>query len=146
MTLEIQTLFSFIFLNLNIVPFKKEQLMPWRYSQSTGRLSCNGIPVAIGYSGAPTAKNNATYETVRFTGPIPRGRYRIGRPHDTTAHGPHVLALTPVGHNAHGRDGFLIHGDSRSAPGTASQGCIIIDINARHQISASGDNDLEVIP
>jgi hypothetical protein len=48
------------------------------------------------------------------------------------------------GTNTLGRGGFLIHGDSVRAPGTASQGCIIMDPATRQRISSSGDVDLTV--
>jgi hypothetical protein len=118
--------------------------MPWTYSQSTGQFSRNGV-VATGYSGAPTARNNPDMQGVHNVGPIPQGRYTIGVPHNTATHGPHVMSLTPnAGTNTFGRAGFLIHGDSVRAPGTASQGCIIMDAATRQKISASGDVDLIV--
>jgi hypothetical protein len=55
------------------------------------------------------------------------------------------MALTPVGHTAHGRTRFLIHGDSIRHPGNASEGCIVLDRAARQAIATSGDNDIEVV-
>jgi hypothetical protein len=55
------------------------------------------------------------------------------------------MRLTPQGHNAHGRTGFLIHGDSRRNPGNASEGCIILNRSAREAIANSGDATLEVV-
>lgn len=55
------------------------------------------------------------------------------------------MNLDPVGHAAHGRTLFRIHGDSRLSPGTASEGCIILPRHVRAQISASGDIDLVVV-
>jgi hypothetical protein len=43
--------------------------------------------------------------------------------------------LTPDGHEAHGRTEFLIHGDSVDAPGTASEGCIILSPAIRKKIA-----------
>ena len=61
-------------------------------------------------------------------------------------HGPYVLPLTPDPENLmYGRDGFLIHGDSITNPGSASEGCIILPRSARTMIAASGDNRLEVV-
>lgn len=54
------------------------------------------------------------------------------------------MNLEPVGHIAHGRTLFRIHGDSRLNPGTASVGCIILPRHVREQMSASGDIDLVV--
>jgi hypothetical protein len=118
----------------------------WSYDQLSGTLSKDGERVATGYSGFEQGKNNPDLEHIHDTGPIPKGVYGIGPPHDTTTHGPHVMPLTPeLGTNTFGRDGFLIHGDSVAHPGTASHGCIILPRNVRDQISASGDFQIEVI-
>ena len=53
------------------------------------------------------------------------------------------MDLTPVGHNALGRDGFLIHGDNTRHD--ASTGCIILPRDVRDQISNTGDNDIDVV-
>ena len=85
----------------------------WIYDQLSGGLSQDGQRVATGYSGFGPGKNNPDMENVPDVGPIPRGVYDIGPMHDTTTHGPHVMALTPEpGTDTLGRDGFLIHGDS----------------------------------
>jgi len=42
------------------------------------------------------------------------------------------------------REGFLIHGDSKKAPGTASNGCIILAPWYRQQIWDSMDKELIV--
>ena len=117
--------------------------MPWTYSQSTGALTHNGVAVATGYSGAGAGRNNSTMEGTANVGPIPRGAYTVGPAYNTTTHGPHVMRLTPNGHTALGRSGFLIHGDNASH--TASQGCIILPRNIRDRISASTDNALTVV-
>jgi hypothetical protein len=120
--------------------------MPWRYHQRTGELTHNGQRIGRGYSGAqPNGYNNPQTEGIRNIGPIPRGNYRIGNPRNTQTHGPHAMDLTPVGHNALGRDGFMIHGDRRTGlPGRASTGCIILNRQIREQISRSGDHTLIV--
>lgn len=117
--------------------------MVWTYHQANGRLEQNGKPVAIGYSGAGKGVNDPAMQNVGFVGPIPRGKYAIGSPYDTKANGPHVMALTPLGHKALGRTDFLIHGDNKSQ--TASQGCIILAADIRRKISTSGDAVLEVV-
>ena len=120
--------------------------MTWRYDQSTGELSHDGARVATGYSGSGEGKNNPALEATANVGPIPRGGYTVGAPHDTDSHGPYVLRLTPVdGNDCCGRSGFLVHGDSIRAPGSASHGCIIVSRNIREQIWTSGDTDLEVV-
>ena len=118
----------------------------WIYDQATGALSRNDSPVATGYSGFGDGKNNPAMENVPDKGPLPRGVYIIGPPHDTPTHGPHVMALTPVdGANTFGRSGFLIHGDSIEHPGTASHGCIILPRPIRDQIAGSGDHQIQVV-
>ena len=55
------------------------------------------------------------------------------------------MSLTPVGHLAHGRSAFLIHGDSTKHPGDASEGCIIFGPHIRQRIATSGDTVLNVV-
>lgn len=117
--------------------------MAWRYHQGTGRLERGGVTVATGYSGAGNGRNNPGMESMQSIGPIPRGNYRIETPRDSAQTGPHVMPLTPVGHNALGRTSFQIHGDN--ATNDASTGCIILPRSVRDTISLSGDNELEVV-
>ena len=118
----------------------------WTYDQLSGALSQDGQFVIKGYSGFGEGKNNPDLENVHDVGPIPKGVWSIGPPHDTTTHGPHVMPLTPLaGTDTFGRDAFLIHGDSVSNPGTASHGCIILPRNIRDRISSSGDGHIEVV-
>lgn len=120
--------------------------MTWRYEQVTGRLLRDGFRMAIGYSGAGEGKNNPAMQDVHNVGPLPRGAYTIGEPSDTKTHGPYVLHLTPDASNEmFGRSGFLIHGDSIVAPGTASEGCIVLGRLVRQTIWDSGDHWLEVV-
>lgn len=119
--------------------------MAWEYSQSSGILKHNGITVETGYSGGGAGKNNPDMQHVRNVGPIPRGTYHIGQPRNSGNRGPHVLDLTPYGHDALGRTAFLVHGDSRRNPGNASEGCIIMSRKTREKISSSGDSVLEVV-
>jgi hypothetical protein len=120
----------------------------WTYSQKTGDLLRNGRIIATGYSGCDDGKNNPSMQAVHEVGPIPQGNWIIsGPPRNTERHGPYVLTLNPaIGTNAFGRSGFLMHGDSVTACGTASKGCVILPRNAREQIWNSGDRDLEVVP
>lgn len=121
--------------------------MPWIYRQSTGELSHEGgRPIAVGYSGAPEARNNPSLENERDRGPIPRGSYRIEPFQDSIRVGPRALPLTPIGHDALGRTDFMIHGDSRSEPGNASHGCVILPRDVRVRMYDSGDRVLEVVP
>jgi hypothetical protein len=120
--------------------------MPWSYSQKTGQLKFNGIVVGKGYSGAglsaKTGRNNSEMEDVRNKGPIPRGQWNIGTAYADKKRGPVVLALTPVGHNAHGRTDFLIHGNN--SKNDASEGCIILGPDLRKKVANSGDTILTV--
>lgn len=119
----------------------------WTYHQRSGRLLRDGALVGLGYSGdgpAPTdGRNNPAMEAVRGKGPIPRGLWRIGLPRDSRRVGPHAMDLTPVGHDAHGRTAFMIHGDDKE--NDASRGCIILSRALRRRISGSGDRQLEVV-
>ena len=117
----------------------------WTYKISSGEISRDGFS-AIGYSGQPECKNDATKCGIHNKGPIPPGRYTIGHPIDTKTHGPFVLPLTPDEANEmYGRSGFLIHGDSVVHPGTASEGCIIMPRGVREAIYDSDDDQLDVI-
>ncbi len=120
--------------------------MTWKYEQATGMLSLNEREVSIGYSGAAEGKNNPELQDVQNIGPIPAGLYVIGEPRDTETHGPFVLDLTPDPDNEmFGRSAFLMHGDSKSHPGTASKGCIIQPRTVREYVVESGDRQLVVV-
>lgn len=120
--------------------------MAWHYEQLTGRLfRPDGSLIGIGYSGAFECKNVPEAQPIKNRGPIPIGIYHIGPPVDTFTHGPFVLHLLPdPANDMFGRKGFLIHGDSVVAPGTASEGCIIMSPDVRHAIAESDDSDLVV--
>ena len=135
----------------------------WTYRQASGVLDHDGAIVGVGYSGAPGAKNLPSMQEVHSAGPIPRGLYTISGPCCTAQlaavqncpscggfgahkHGPFVLRLTPDRANQmFGRGGFLMHGDSVAHPGTASQGCIVMDRAVREKVAMNADNRLEVI-
>lgn len=119
--------------------------MSWEYSQQSRTLKHNGVVVAEGYSGHGAGRNNPDMENVANVGPIPRGRYTIGGAHQDANKGPVVIRLTPFGHNARGRSGFLIHGDNAQGNFSASEGCIILNRAARELISNSGDSMLDVV-
>ena len=46
------------------------------------------------------------------------------------------MRLAPRGHRAHGRDGFMIHGDNPALNFSASQGCIILGLVLRELIAS----------
>lgn len=112
--------------------------MDWVYEQSTGKLTRGGVLIGYGYSGFGDGKNNPDMEQTADVGPIPRGWWTIGPAHDTEAHGPMVMSLTPqIGTRTFGRSGFLIHGDSLEHPGEASHGCVVMMFADRVQIAGS---------
>jgi hypothetical protein len=110
------------------------------------RNSVDGPLVDIGYSGKAEGKNKPDMQHVPGTGPLPRGKYRIGPPFHHGHAGPYSMRLTPhPGTQTFGRSGFLIHADSIASPGNASGGCIVLPLTARKQIWNSGDHELEVM-
>lgn len=118
----------------------------WRYAQSTGQLSHDETPIAIGYSGAGEGKNNPLLQHVQNVGPLPQGQYHILPPIDTPTHGPYVLWLNPLlGTELFGRSRFGMHGDSLMHPGAASLGCIILPRAVRELVWTSGDRTLTVV-
>lgn len=114
------------------------------YSQTTGVWSHTGRHFK-GYSGHGAGLNNPAHEAVHSEGPIPKGRWHIGPVRDGGHLGPVVMDLTPVGHDAHGRSLFRIHGDNSLGNHSASDGCIILDRKSRELIAGSGDKDLVVV-
>jgi hypothetical protein len=119
----------------------------WSYAQKTGEIQQDGKHVSTGYSGASEGKNNPAMENVPNVGPIPRGDWTIaGPPVDSKDHGPYVLKLNPApSTETHGRSGFLMHGDSKEHPGSASHGCVILPRAVREEVWQSGDRELEVV-
>ena len=118
--------------------------MPWTYNQRTGRLTRDGRDYGRGYSGHGPGRDNPAMEHMRNIGPIPRGTYTIGAPFHH-AHAGNAMRLSPnPGTYTYGRSGLMIHGDSIARPGTASEGCVILDRSMREQIWSSGDHTLEV--
>jgi len=119
--------------------------MHWEYIQSTGVLKFNGAKIETGYAGKGNGKNKSNMEHMRNIGPIPKGEYEIQFPRTSARTGPYVLPLVPIGHNALGRTDFQIHGDSRSSPGSESNGCIIMGRSTRERIWNSGVRKLIVV-
>ena len=117
----------------------------WRYEQSTGRL---WRLMGEGYSGhGVEGKNQPDMQSVKNVGPIPRGKWLVTTRFDDPHKGPWCLRLAPApGTDTLGRSGFLVHGDSISDPGTASEGCIILSRGIRQRIWESDDHELEVVP
>lgn len=118
----------------------------WRYDSRTGYLysPINGRIVAVGYSGRGEGFNAPYAERVAGIGPIPVGRWAIGKAFHHRRLGRVAIPLVPVGHDAHGRSGFYIHGDNARMDHTASSGCIILDYHTRLRISTGPWMELEV--
>ena len=115
------------------------------YTVHDGSLTLDGVLIGRGYSGQPQCKNDPAKCSAKDEGPIPPGSYTIGEPVDTATHGPFVLPLTPHPDNEmYGRSGFLIHGDSIKAPGTASHGCIVVSRTVRELVHECGERTLVV--
>lgn len=129
--------------------------MPWTYEQKTGKLFHNGGFSATGYSGHGDGKNNPDMQDKEGIGPLPCGKYRgevikeDGVAVDYEHKKAPVIRLHPDPSNKmFGRAGFLIHGDSISAPGSASLGCMIENHDERLYIARmidAGDDQFEVV-
>ena len=117
----------------------------WIYHQSTGVLQHEDKRVAIGYSGHGEGCNSHSHESIPNIGPLPVGLYTIGKSFGHPNKGPMCMRLFPVGHDAHGRSGFMIHGDNSKCNKSASEGCIILGRTIRDMISKSLDRTLKVI-
>lgn len=117
----------------------------WVYEQKTGRLSRDGADVAVGYAGHGEGLNNPDLEHVRMVGPIPCGDWEIGPAFTHPKAGQITMRLTPINHNALGRDGFLIHGDNTKGDRSASNGCPILARAIRNIINDSTDKIFKVV-
>jgi hypothetical protein len=117
------------------------------FEQISGRLYDDaGELLGVGYSGFANGKNNPDAQSIHQVGPIPCGLYSMWAPRDSQTHGPFAIPLVPYPENEmFGRAGFLIHGDSVHAPGTASLGCIIQARDVREKVWNSGDHVLKVV-
>ena len=121
--------------------------MSWTYEIPSGRLlDPTGTLVGKGYSGQPPRTNDATAVGIRNVGPIPPGLWQaVEMIPETRAHGPFAIRLEPYAEtDTLGRSGFMMHGDSSSHPGYASDGCIIMARLVREEFWASQDHDILV--
>jgi hypothetical protein len=119
----------------------------WSYRQSTGEFFDNDMQlITVGYSGNGDGKNNPDMEGWVGVGCIPCGLYSIEKGVNKSSIGVLSLPLIPKeGDSIYGRSSFYIHGDSISAPGTASKGCPILNHKTRELIDNSKDKLLKVI-
>lgn len=117
------------------------------YSQSSGNIfkvvDGIGTMIGTGYSGDQTYHNIPEAQSYKSEGPIPQGEYEITQVDNHK--GPKTISLSPSESNdMFGRDNFLIHGDNKAQNYTASEGCIILDANARTTVINSGITKLIV--
>lgn len=98
---------------------------------------------ALGYAGRGHGRNNPDAEDQKNIGPLPRGRYHVSLPFHHDRKGPKVFRLRQLDGETYGRSGFLIHGDNTK--GDASEGCIILDRNARTRLALYGVRGLTVL-
>jgi hypothetical protein len=121
----------------------------WQYIQSTGELfDAYGALIERGYAGKGAAKNRPEAECEKDAGPLPCGWYTIGDAIDHPRAGPLTLPLIADADNPpcpSARDGFLIHGDSKTHPGEASSGCIVLSRATRERLRDSRDRRLVVL-
>lgn len=117
----------------------------FRYDRRTGlfvvEVDGNSHVIGTGFAGAEGYRNDPTTSHLRGKGPLPKGVYRLRVvPHQRFA-APAIKADQIEG-ETFGRSGFYIHG------GTKSEGCIILQRQARGLISwwiKSGVDRLEVV-
>lgn len=123
----------------------------YTFNNRTGELlNPSSAHVETGYAGGdhgvhPEGRNNPAYQYTKDIGPLPIGMYTFGEPVEGTHLGPLAIPLIPDPSNdMRGRDDFYIHGDHIGAPGTASDGCIILSHTTRTLLSESDDKQLLV--
>ena len=124
------------------------------YRQSTGSIQDGLGYLGIGYSGHGQGLDNPEMEVVSDVGPIPAGRWKMAS-YSGAAHyedkGPGVIVLDPMPDDqgaiawAHGRAGFLVHGDNEAGNHTASHGCIIAGPAVRARMWADADKIIQVV-
>lgn len=119
--------------------------MNWKYDQTSGSLySPEGEVSGVGYAGKGLGKNNPSLQSVKNTGPIPKGWYTIGEAFTHPHTGPVSMRLTQDKENEmFDRDRFLMHGDNPTH--TASDGCIIMGHDVRVLVSKSTVRRLQVV-
>lgn len=122
------------------------------FSQTTGDLFQNNKWIGSGAAGQGKGLKNPAMQNVHNIGPLPQGRYKIGKPYHHPRLGPLTFDLTPDPNNEmFGRSDFRIHGFAPGCdhknPGTSSEGCCCQEHTARQFVSDNidSDDDLEVI-
>jgi hypothetical protein len=124
----------------------------WTFENGTGRLlNPSSVLIETGYSGGDKGLhkegiNEPAYQYTKDIGPLPVGWYTLGTAVEGTHLGPIAIPLTPDPDNdMRGRSDFFIHGDHIGAPGTASDGCIILGHTTRTLLDQSSDKRLQVV-
>jgi Protein of unknown function (DUF2778) len=124
----------------------------WIFQNGTGKLySPAQVLIETGYAGGdkglhPEGRNNPAYQYTKDIGPIPVGWYTFGTAVEGTHLGILAIPLTSDPTNdMRGRADFFLHGDHIGAPGTASDGCIIMSHATRTLIDQSSDKRLQVV-
>lgn len=120
--------------------------MTWEYNVKEHKFYQNGtFKYDANYAGATGYKNDPAQECVKEKGPLPRGSYNIGSPHNSAHTGKYTISLIPASSNLMcGRDAFKIHGMNANHPADSSNGCIIAPLSVRKAIWSSGDRELLV--
>src|SRR4051812_45835473 len=118
--------------------------MTWIYEQDSGDLYYDDEFVGTGYSGAgktrSEGRNNSHLQNIKKVGPIPQGKWTIGKPRKSPKVGPVAMDLKPAsGTNTFGRSAFMIHGDNKAS--NASEGCVILARSLREMVAQSGDRE-----
>lgn len=106
-------------------------------------MTLHGKAIGKGYAGRGAGLNNPDKEKEKNVGPIPAGLHKYRRA--ARVQGDEGL-LRPAArrHTAHGRTGFLIHGDYKMDH-SASEGCVILSAGIRKKVSESGVTKLRVV-
>lgn len=119
--------------------------MTWKYEIRTGDLYApDGKLEGRGYSGHGLDVNQPAAESHPASGPIPRGKYRIGPARTSANTGVITMNLDPEpGTETWGRSLLRMHGDNRLGNRSASHGCVVMGRAIRLAVAASPDKELE---
>lgn len=124
----------------------------WTFESRTGKLfDPSGKLVWTGYAGGnkgknPEGVNNPDMQDVPNVGPLPEGVYTFGKLFLESHLGPYAIELVPdPANDMHGRGDFFCHGDHIGAPGTASEGCIIMPRPIRERMFKGVERQIRVV-
>ena len=108
------------------------------YSQSSGEWKLRAVVLAVGYSGEGLARNTPAKEGMILRGPIPRGKYLVGKPF--RFRGKLIMRLRPAKPTAR-KQRYYLH------TGPESKGCINIPaekVAPIARIVENGERELQV--